>query len=298
MTEPLVYVQTQDRTGRTILSVYNDTEDAERGYVLAYAGPSYGVYVDPQCPPDVAEQIKRLSENELVQDGRVGADTKEGRGMTEAICSVRASELRQLLRATAVASDRFDGYRGLAGVLLSGAVLPDGRSALVATASDRFILVQAHAPSDGLLAGAVFVPIERVQMLVVGLRRVPGDALVSTANSDVTVKAEDFTLTFESRDSSLPKNTAELLGGAAPAESAAVFALWTMKRIAKVAKRMDVDVVRVAVTGKKTPAVVHVGDRCRMLAIPVHRDDLPAVPPVFDPFAAVGSGGDGDGHGQ
>jgi len=68
MTEPLVYVQAQDRTGRTILSVYNDTEDAERGYVLAYAGPSYGVYVDPQCPPDVAEQIKRLSENELVQD--------------------------------------------------------------------------------------------------------------------------------------------------------------------------------------------------------------------------------------
>src|ERR1044071_6991039 len=64
----LVYVQTHDRTGRTILSVYNDADDCERGYVLAYAGPSHGVYVDPDTPPDVAEQVKRLSSNELVQD--------------------------------------------------------------------------------------------------------------------------------------------------------------------------------------------------------------------------------------
>lgn len=68
MTTPLVYVQTRDRTGRTILSVYNDVEDCERGYVLAYAGPSHAVYVDPQCEPDVAEQVKRLSSNELVRD--------------------------------------------------------------------------------------------------------------------------------------------------------------------------------------------------------------------------------------
>lgn len=68
MNAPLVYVQTHDRTGRTILSVYNDVVDAERGYVLAYAGPSHGVYVDPQAPHDVADLVKRLSSNELVQD--------------------------------------------------------------------------------------------------------------------------------------------------------------------------------------------------------------------------------------
>lgn len=68
MTSPLVCVQTRDRTGRTILSVYNDTADSERGYALAYAGPGHAVYVDPQTPPDVASKIKRLSENELVRD--------------------------------------------------------------------------------------------------------------------------------------------------------------------------------------------------------------------------------------
>lgn len=68
MTSPLVYIQSKDRTGRTKLSVYNDTVDAERGYVLAYAGPSHGVYVDPDTPHDVADQMKRLSSNELVKD--------------------------------------------------------------------------------------------------------------------------------------------------------------------------------------------------------------------------------------
>lgn len=65
---PLVYIQTHDRTGRTILSVYNDAEDAERGYVLAYAGPSHAVYVDPECDPAVASRVKALSEHELVRD--------------------------------------------------------------------------------------------------------------------------------------------------------------------------------------------------------------------------------------
>lgn len=68
MTGPLVYIQTRDHTDRTILSVYNDVQDAERGHVLASAGPSHAVYVAAETPHDVAEQLKRLSGHELVTD--------------------------------------------------------------------------------------------------------------------------------------------------------------------------------------------------------------------------------------
>jgi hypothetical protein len=66
--EPVVFIQSRDHTGRTIISVYNDEHDAERGYLLGSAGPSFAVHVEPECDVEAAAQLKRLSCNELVQD--------------------------------------------------------------------------------------------------------------------------------------------------------------------------------------------------------------------------------------
>lgn len=204
-----------------------------------------------------------------------------------ATTSVRAASFRQILRAASVASDRHDGYRGLAGVLLNGAITDDGKAAIVATASDRFILVQAHAAAESVLPASVFVPIGKVKVIAGLLKRMPGTVHIAVAGDEVTVTAEDFTVSFTTIPSSLPKNTAELLEQHPTAATPAVYSTWVMKRIAKVADRMDADIVRLSVTGAKTAAIVHIGERCRALMMPVHRDDLPAVPPVYDPFATV-----------
>jgi hypothetical protein len=211
--------------------------------------------------------------------------------MTDSKCSLRAAALRQLLRAASVASDRHDGYRGLAGVLLNGAVTDGGAPALVATASDRYILVQAHAAAESVLPCSVFVPIGQVKVIAGLLKRMPGTVHIAVSGDAVTVTAEDFTVSFTTFASSLPKNTADLLEQHPAAPVPAVYSPWVMKRIAKVADRMETDIVRLSVTGTKTAAIVHIGERCRALMMPIHRDDLPAVPPVYDPFATVAGGG-------
>jgi hypothetical protein len=67
VTDPVI-IQTRDRAGRTIISVYDDVHEAERQNPIAWAGPSQGVFVAPECDPVIGGQIKRLSENELVHD--------------------------------------------------------------------------------------------------------------------------------------------------------------------------------------------------------------------------------------
>lgn len=61
-------MQHQDSTGRTVIEVYGDVHDAERGYLLASAGPGYACHVEPEAPHDVGELVKRLSSNELAQN--------------------------------------------------------------------------------------------------------------------------------------------------------------------------------------------------------------------------------------
>lgn len=78
-----VFIQTKDQHKRTIITVYDDEHEAERGYVLASAGPFHACFVDEECDYEVGRQIKRLSDNELALNPRAdlsGLATHEWRG--------------------------------------------------------------------------------------------------------------------------------------------------------------------------------------------------------------------------
>ena len=63
----LVIVQTQDHTGRTILSWYEDTTEAERHRPLAWVG-SGQLHIDEEAPHEVRRSATDLFWGELLRD--------------------------------------------------------------------------------------------------------------------------------------------------------------------------------------------------------------------------------------
>lgn len=63
----LVVVQSRDRTGRTILSWFDDVHEAERARPIAWVGAGQ-LHVDDETPPEVSRRAINLFRDELTRD--------------------------------------------------------------------------------------------------------------------------------------------------------------------------------------------------------------------------------------
>lgn len=63
----IVVVQSRDRTGRTIITWYPDTHEAERARPIAWVGAGQ-LHIEAEAPTDVARRATNLFRDELCRD--------------------------------------------------------------------------------------------------------------------------------------------------------------------------------------------------------------------------------------
>lgn len=215
--------------------------------------------------------------------------------MTEPNVSVEAAEFRRMLRASLIAAAGPGDAPGIVGVLLHTAATDTGQSVLVATATDRFLLSHIHMPCEGSLDEPVFVASGNVRLMAAAARKIAGSVAFTIGDGRIAVSfgADTRDLTFALSGAEFPRKIGQLMSPPEPSADGSAFSPWMFGRVAKIARRLDADYVKVTLAGERKPAVAFVGERCRLLVMPAVRSYMP-VPPAFDPFStaeSVGVGG-------
>lgn len=209
--------------------------------------------------------------------------------------TVDAGQCLALLTNVARAAFTDDYLPMLNGVLLHGDV-HDGKPVLVATGTDRFIIVQASIDATGGPLPEVLVPLAEVKRVAVVLRSLPksttllevnaladGTAVFAARNASVTTESAaannagerpqfvDFRALFE------PQKAAE---GDDPTRFAV--SPLHLTRIAAIAKAYG-EAMRIQMFGPVNPAHVLIGERCRAMVMPMRMGGEVTMLPLFVP---------------
>lgn len=209
--------------------------------------------------------------------------------------TVDAGQCLSLLTNVARAAGTDNWTPMINGVLLHGDV-HDGKPVLVATATDRFVMVQASVDATGDPLPEVLVPLAEVKRVAVVLRSLPkattllevsapgdGSAVFAARNASVTTESAaengagerprfvDFRALFE------PRKVAE---GDDPTRFAV--SPLHLTRLAAIAKAYG-EAMRIQMFGPTHPTHVLIGERCRAMVMPMRMGGEVTMLPLFVP---------------
>lgn len=208
--------------------------------------------------------------------------------------TVDAGQCLSLLTNVARAAGTDNWMPMINGVLLHGDV-HDGKPVLVATATDRFIMVQASIDATGDPLPEVLVPLDEVKRVAVVLRSLPK----ATTLLEVSAPGAGVAL-FAARSASVTTEPATEVGVSAPefppfrelykprgikeGDDPARFAgsPLHLTRLAAIAKAYG-EPMRIQMFGPANPAHVLIGERCRAMVMPMRLGEEPSMRPLFIP---------------
>lgn len=205
-------------------------------------------------------------------------------------CTVDVGQFLELLTDVARASSTDPTLPMINGVLLHGDTY-DGKSLLVATATDRFILAHASVNATGAPLPESFIRLDDVKRIIAVLRTLPrGSTLLEIGTS------KDKAVRFSAREASVtadppfdpPSNFGfvsfrKLFEVETPAKDANQVGVngVLLSRLTAVARSRR-EYMHIRVAGRNQPTVVQIGQRFRALIMPVRTDEPDALP-VFVP---------------
>lgn len=215
--------------------------------------------------------------------------------------TISTGELHQLLRNVRHGAGKDGTLPMLVGVLLHTDRHPRLGDVLVATATNRYVLVQGYAPVSGVLPGRVFLTSDQVKQVLRVTR--PYRKAYTTAMTRLAVSDAQVLVTqpaapeLDLGDSALALTTTQVglagnfpgigkiiekpmeTGPVAEAVSVAPQMLSLLARLADSISGSMGAAVRLTMTGVGQPVLAQIGDRLSALVMPVQQSD--DRPPVF-----------------